>query len=94
MATEFIKLGFKLGIGGGITYPRSIKTRKMVSKIPLSAIVLETDSPSMPVFNQDQGVNTPINILLILDVLYELRNETKESIRQQIEKNVNAIFYL
>lgn len=94
MATEFIKLGFKLGIGGVITYPGSTKTRKMVSEIPLSSIVLETDSPSIPLFNQDQGVNTPINILRILDVLYDLRNETKELIRQQIEKNVNSIFYL
>lgn len=92
MANEFIKLGFKLGIGGVITAPCSVKTRKTVSKIPLSAIVLETDSPSMPLFNQTESINTPLNILPILEVLYDLRNEKREAIRLQIEKNVNAIF--
>ncbi len=92
IAKEFIKLGFKLGIGGVITDPCSVKTRKTVSQIPLSAIVLETDAPGMPLFNQAESVNTPLNILPILAVLYDLRNESHEVIRLQIEKNVNALF--
>ena len=50
----FIDMGFKLGIGGTITYDRAEKTRKAVKQFPLDALVLETDSPSMPL-NGFQG---------------------------------------
>ncbi len=47
-ADEFIKLGFKLGFGGAMTYPRATKLRELAATLPLDSIVLETDSPDIP----------------------------------------------
>ena len=47
-ADEFIKLGFRLGIGGAMTYPRALRIRETAVSLPLEAIVLETDAPDIP----------------------------------------------
>jgi TatD DNase family protein len=47
-AHEFIKLGFKLGFGGTVTYERSLQIRRLAQTLPLEALVLETDSPDIP----------------------------------------------
>lgn len=47
-AFEFIKLGFKLGFGGALTYERALQLRRLAASLPLEAIVLETDAPDMP----------------------------------------------
>lgn len=39
--------GFKLGIGGVVTYKKS-ELPEVLSSIPLSALILETDSPYLP----------------------------------------------
>ncbi len=46
-ADEFIKLGFKLGFGGAMTYSRATRLRELAATLPLDAIVLETDAPDM-----------------------------------------------
>ena len=43
-----IELGFKLGFGGVMTYPRSKHIQALAKQLPIEAIVLETDSPDMP----------------------------------------------
>ena len=40
-ADEFIKLGFKLGFGGAMTYPRATRLRELAATLPLEAIVNE-----------------------------------------------------
>ena len=47
-ADEFIKLGFKLGFGGTLTFERSLQIRRLAVELPDTALVLETDSPDIP----------------------------------------------
>lgn len=46
-AQEMIGLGFMLGIGGTLTYPKS-ELPDILRQIPLEHIVLETDAPYLP----------------------------------------------
>lgn len=46
-AREMISLGFMLGIGGTLTYPKS-ELPAILREIPLEHIVLETDAPYLP----------------------------------------------
>jgi len=46
-ARQYVKLGFRLGIGGPLTYDQSKRLRAVVSEMPLAALVLETDAPDM-----------------------------------------------
>lgn len=80
LGMQYIKLGFKLGIGGVITYPRAAKTRKAVSELPLSSLLLETDSPDMPIMGYQGERNEPANIKKVLYSLAELRKEPEEVI--------------
>ncbi len=47
-AEAFIKLGFRLGFGGAMTYAGSRRIRQLAAELPLSSIVLETDAPDIP----------------------------------------------
>ena len=46
-AREYIKLGFKLGLGGAATWPQALRMHRVLAKLPLEAVVLETDAPDM-----------------------------------------------
>lgn len=49
-AQRFAALGFQLGIGGAITWPRNQKLRDVVAALPREAIALESDAPDMPLW--------------------------------------------
>lgn len=73
-AEQFIALGFKLGFGGAMTYSRALKIRELARKLPLEAIVLETDSPDMPPeWVGTKGRNTPLELSKIAQVLADLK---------------------
>ena len=92
IAQEFIKLGFKLGIGGVITYPGAVKTRSALSKLPLDSLVLETDAPDMPIYKQLTSHNSPLNIVSIYQNLCDLREEAPQAVAQQLYNNTKSIF--
>lgn len=72
-AEEFIKLGFKLGFGGAMTYPGSTRIRELAATLPLESIVLETDAPDIPPVWLNRGRNTPAELPRFATVLAELR---------------------
>jgi TatD DNase family protein len=75
-AEQFIQLGFKLGFGGAMTYDRALRIRELAIKLPLDAIVLETDSPDIPPeWLGHHGRNTPLELPKIAQVLADLRGE-------------------
>lgn len=80
-AEEFIKLGFKLGFGGAMTYPGSKRIRELVEILPLDTIVIETDAPDIPpVWRVGGGRNTPADLLPIAEMLAELRGITLDEV--------------
>jgi TatD DNase family protein len=46
-AGAFIKLGFKLGCGGALSFDRALRIRRVARAIPLESIVMETDAPDI-----------------------------------------------
>ncbi len=92
-AIDYIDLGFKLGIGGTITYPRAKKTINAIKRLPLSSLLLETDAPAMPPISQQGKANSPLNLLAIFQALVDIRDESKEVIAEQIELNVEQLFF-
>ncbi|MBD1571956.1 TatD family deoxyribonuclease [Vibrio sp. S17_S38] len=87
-AMEYIKLGFYIGVGGIITYPRAKKTRETILRIPLNSVVLETDAPDMPLNGFQGEDNHPAKISLVFDALFHLRGEVREESREVIAKQV------
>jgi len=92
-ADEFIKLGFKLGFGGAMTYSRATKLRELAATLPLESIVLETDAPDIPPDFLERGLpNEPKYLPRIAQTLAELRGITLEEIGLATTQNAQSIF--
>ncbi len=91
-AEQFIELGFMLGIGGVITYPRAEKTRKAVAKLPVESLLLETDGPTMPLFQRQGARNEPAYIPEVLAELSVFRQMPPDVLGEAIERNVEKMF--
>lgn len=89
MALKFIKIGYKIGVGGVVTFKNGKKLREVVSNISLSDILLETDSPYITPEPFRGRVNEPKNVYYVALKLAQLKNIKIDKV---IEKtNMNAI---
>lgn len=89
-ADMFIGLGFKLGFGGAMTFPRALQIRRLATELPLEHIVLETDAPDIsPAWLHPQR-NTPAELPQIGASLAELRNIPVDAVAQTTCANALA----
>ena len=87
-AQALIDLGFKLGFGGAMTYPRALKIRELAKNLPLESIVLETDAPDIaPEWIGKKGRNTPLELVKIAQVIADLRGLEIAQIIEMTGKN-------
>ncbi len=92
-AQYYIKQGFKLGVGGVITYERAAKTRDVIAQIEPQHLVLETDAPSMPLSGHQGEINTPAHIPTVFEVLCSLKpNSNKAELAQQLYDSCSEVF--
>jgi TatD DNase family protein len=100
-AAEFIKLGFKLGFGGAVTFEPARQLRRLAAELPLDALVLETDSPDIPPHwlyttageraqGQRQGRNEPAELPRIAEVVAALRGISCAQLAQASTANAMA----
>nr|WP_255774529.1 TatD family hydrolase [Microbulbifer zhoushanensis] len=94
IAREYWKLGFYLGIGGTITYPRAAKTRRAVAAVPLEALLLESDAPDMPLSGRQGQRNSPEFLPDIAAELASLRAVPVEEVAVQALRNTRQLFSL
>ncbi len=93
-ADEFLCLGFKLGFGGAMTFPRATRIRELAASLPLGAVVLETDSPDIPPAWLDRGRNTPQELVRIAGVLAELRDLSWREVGEATTENTLSLLPL
>jgi len=68
-ADQLLNMGFYLSFGGAITYPTATTLQKIVRHVPLDRILIETDSPYMPLYLQLDEKNEPANVVQIARTL-------------------------
>jgi TatD DNase family protein len=90
-AQMFIKLGFKLGFGGAMTYPRALQIRRLASTLPLTSIVLETDAPDMSPQWIHGEQNSPEQLPQIAAVLAELRGISLTELASITNANTHTV---
>lgn len=91
-AQRFIELGYHIGVGGTITYPRASKTRDVMARLPLSALLLETDAPDMPLNGFQGQPNRPEQAARVFTALCELRPEPAAVIADALLENTRTLF--
>lgn len=90
-AGQFLGLGFKLGFGGAMSFPRALQLRRLAAQLPLNAIVLETDAPDIAPAWLHPGRNSPDQIPRIGEVLAALRDSSALEIAQATSANACAV---
>lgn len=91
MAKEFIKYGYKLGIGGVITFKNS-KLGEVISKIDLKDIVLETDSPYLSPDPFRGKKNYPSNVYYVAKKIAEIKNISIDNVIKITAENASNLF--
>jgi len=101
-AAEFVRLGFRLGFGGTVTFERALQIRRLAIDLPLSALVLETDAPDIPphwlyrtaeerAAGAPQGRNEPAQLPAIGAVLAQLRGMEPQALAAATSRNARDV---
>ena len=92
MAREFVKIGYKLGIGGIITYKNAKTIKEVVKDIDLSYILLETDSPYLTPSLYRGEDNSPKYIPIIANEIASIKGISNKEVAVTTTANAEAIF--
>lgn len=93
-AGQLWKLGFCVGIGGPVTYPRARRLRAMVASMPLEFLLLETDSPDQPLHGHQGARNEPALLTEVCACVAKLRNVEVQAIADASTQNCERLFRL
>jgi len=91
-AERLIGLGFHLGVGGGITFPKSEDLRQVLREMPLDRLVLETDCPYMAPVPHRGRRNEPAYLPRVAASLGELFSRSPAAIEQATTTNARRCF--
>lgn len=91
-AKRYLEMGFKIGLGGALTYDGAHRLHRLVRQLNPGDYVLETDAPEMwPSFARDQP-NTPLNLPRIASSIAQLREEPLETVLQDSTRAAHELF--
>lgn len=89
-AKKAIELGFKLGIGGVLTFDQGLPN--VIKKVDLEHLVLETDSPFLAPVPHKGETNESSYIPLIAKKVAELKGVTLEEVAAVTTENAQKLF--
>lgn len=92
-AKEYVKMGYKLGIGGVVTFKNS-KLYQVVEELSLDNFILETDSPYLspePIRGKKNG---PKNITIIAEKIAQIKNISVDEVAKSTTNSVIQLFDL
>lgn len=93
MAKEYIKLGYKIGIGGVLTFKNS-NLKEVVKSIDLENITLETDSPYLAPDPYRGKQNSPKYIPIIASKIAEIKEIDIEKVKEVTTNTTISLFDL
>lgn len=91
-AREYIRLGFKLGLGGAATWPQALRMHRVLAELPLESVVLETDSPDMAPAMFPGQRNSPAHLPAICAALAEIMAISPEQLAAVSSANACEVF--
>ncbi|MEA2113373.1 MAG: TatD family hydrolase [Patescibacteria group bacterium] len=89
-AEKLVEMGFHLGFNGIITYARDYD--KVIKKIPLGKILLETDAPYLTPIPHRGERNEPSYVKYVAEKIAEVRGVSFEEVAKQTTKNARELF--
>ena len=92
IAQEYVKRGFYLGIGGVVTFKNAKKLKETVQQVPLSRIVVETDSPYLTPEPFRGMRNDSTYLPYIVQAIAKLREITEDEVIETTAENARRLF--
>ena len=92
MAKEFLKLGVFFGIGGVVTFKKSLDVQEAAQKLPLDKILVETDAPYLAPVPKRGRENRTAYTRYVVDKIAELRGLSVEEVAQATTENAKRLF--
>jgi TatD DNase family protein len=87
-ALPAVEAGYFFSIPTSIV--RSRQKQKLVKHLPLSCLLVETDSPVLALSPQER--NEPANIIIAIEAIAELKNISKEEVIEVISENTRRLY--
>ncbi len=87
-ALPAVEAGYFFSIPPSIV--RSKQKQKLVKQLPLSTMLLETDSPVLGA--DPDSRNEPTNITIALDAIAEIKGEPREAVREAVTANTLKLY--
>ncbi|MGB9691323.1 MAG: TatD family hydrolase [Candidatus Sumerlaeaceae bacterium] len=91
-AAAFFDLGLLLGIGGSVTFKKAEVVHDVVRKMPLDAMVLETDAPYMAPVPHRGKRNEPNYLPLVVERIAELKSTVAGCVAEATTYNAYRLF--
>ncbi len=90
---RYVDLGLSIGVGCVVTRGNARKVHDAVRRAPLSALVLETDSPDMYVANKSRrDLSQPADVATVYQALKVLRPESDQVLKEALFSNSLNLF--
>jgi TatD DNase family protein len=93
-ARQLVAMGFMLGIGGALTYPRSNRLRAIVQEIALQHLLIETDAPDQPMCGEQGRRNEPSKLVRVAEAMADIRGMRLDEVAKQTTQNASQLFAL
>ncbi len=91
-AREYLRLGFRLGLGGAATWPQALRLHKVLPRLPLESVVLETDAPDMAPAMFPGVRNSPVHLPEIARALAGIMGVEVEVLAEASTRNACELF--
>jgi TatD DNase family protein len=91
-AQKAIQLNFHIGVTGPVTYKNAEEKRDILGQLPLTQLLIETDSPYLTPVPHRGRRNEPAFVIHIADKIAEIHNTTREQIALITSANANRLF--
>lgn len=85
-------LGFYIGITGIVTFKNGDNIRKLVENIPLSNILVETDSPYLTPVPFRGKINKSYYVKYVIEEIAKIKNKDIEEVRKIVLENTLKLF--
>lgn len=91
LAMRVVEMGFFIGVGGVVTYPKS-KISYSVKEIPLDSILVETDAPYLTPHPHRGKRNEPAYTKYVVKKIAEIKGKNFAEVAERTYNNTKQLF--
>lgn len=93
-ARQYVEMGFYIGVGGMVTFPKAKTIKEVVADLPLDRLVLETDCPYLAPVPHRGKRNDSRYLTYIAEKVAEIKGLTPEAVVEATLQNGKRLYQI